>query len=315
MKDFFVSYTGKDVNYATWVAKLLEDNGYTVTIQAWDFLSGDNFVANINKALIECKKLIVILSESYLKSKWCEIEWTAKLSEQIKLDERRIIPIRIEPIEVKGLLSPISYINIVDNTEDEAKQKILEDVKDQKPRIDSGFPSYYNLEYIKIDIDYYVESSVITYIKTCKIKMLSECNNKIHNRITWFIDEDVSLESLTENVSIEYLNLRDTNLNYNVVFDHEIQKGEEIEYRIKAVLTNNKNHFENFFSSEIIAPVANLDIHLNLSNKLIKKVYTQKISSSPMNKRTEQPEEHLFYSPFHWLISNPEINFEYKIYW
>ena len=32
---------------------------------------------------------------------------------------------------------------------------------------------------------------------------------------------------MTDGVSIEYLDLRDTNLNYNVVFDHELKKGEE----------------------------------------------------------------------------------------
>lgn len=124
MKDFFVSYTGSDLNYATWVAETLEKNNYKVTIQAWDFKPGDNFVSKINEALLECKKLIVILSQSYLKSKWCEAEWTSKLSEQIKLNERRIIPIRIEPVDLQGLLSPIVYIDIVDKSESEAEQRL-----------------------------------------------------------------------------------------------------------------------------------------------------------------------------------------------
>lgn len=61
MKDFFVSYTGTDSNYVTWVAEVLESNNYTVTIRAWDFRLGDNFVLKINEALSECQKLIVIL--------------------------------------------------------------------------------------------------------------------------------------------------------------------------------------------------------------------------------------------------------------
>lgn len=69
MKDFFVSYTGTDVDFATWVAELLESEKYTVVIQAWDFKPGDNFVSKINESLKECRKLIVILSEDYLASK------------------------------------------------------------------------------------------------------------------------------------------------------------------------------------------------------------------------------------------------------
>lgn len=315
MKDFFVSYTGSDLNFATWVAELLEANKYSVTIQAWDFRPGDNFVSKINEALIECKKLVVILSNSYLKSKWCEAEWTSKLIEQMRLQERRIIPIRIEPIDLTGLLSPIVYIDIVDKSEEDAKREILDGIADNKPRISEGYPSYYNLEYEDIDIDYYVQETSITYIKTCKSKVLVGGNDRIHNRITWFADETVELVSLTDGVYIERLDLRDTNLNYNVVFDHILEVSEEIEFRIKAVLSNEKQHFANFFSTEVITPIDCLSIHLNLSDESVKKVFTQKLSSSPMNVRTEPPKEHPFFSPYHWRIQKPELNFEYKIYW
>jgi len=315
MKDFFVSYTGTDSAYATWVAELLEENGYGVIIQAWDFKPGDNFVSKINESLKDCEQLIVILSESYLKSEWCEAEWTSKLAEQIKLKERRVIPIRTEPVDLKGLLSPIVYIDIVDTSEDEAKQRILIGVKNNDIRKSDGFPSYYSLEHFEIDIDYYVEESSITYIKTCKSRVLVGGKNKIHNRITWFADEKIVLSSLTDGIEIEYLDLRDTNLNYNVVFNHTLEKSEEIEFRIKAILSNNNRHFANFFSTEVITPIENLSIHLNLADESVEKVYTQKLSSSPMNVRTEQPREHSFNLPHHWRINKPELNFEYKIYW
>lgn len=105
MKDFFVSYTGADVDRATWVAEVLEANNYSVTIQAWDFRAGDNFVSKINEALKECEKQILILSENYLKSKWCEAEWTSKLAEQMRLHDRRIIPVKIEQVTLEGLLT------------------------------------------------------------------------------------------------------------------------------------------------------------------------------------------------------------------
>ncbi len=192
MKDFFVSYTGTDLHYATWVAEVLESNNYTVTIQAWDFRPGDNFVSKINEALLGCEKLIVILSNNYLKSKWCEAEWTSKLTEQMNLKERRIIPIRIEPVNLKGLLSPIIFIDIVDKSENEAKKEIINGVRNDKIRKSDGYPAYFNLEHNEIDIDYYVEENSITYIKTCRSKVLVGGKNKIHNRITWFADEEIS---------------------------------------------------------------------------------------------------------------------------
>lgn len=315
MKDFFVSYTGTDLNFATWVAEILESDNHTVTIQAWDFRPGDNFVSKINEALLECKKLIVILSKNYLKSKWCEAEWTSKLAEQIEFNERRIIPIRVEPVNLKGLLSPIVYIDIVDKSEIEARKEILKGIKDNAIRKSNGYPSYYSLEHMEIDTDYYIQENDIVYIKTCKSIVLTGGKDRVHNRITWFADEKVILESLTEGVDIEYLDLRDTNLNYNVIFDHILEQGEEIEFKVKAILSNNMHHFENFVSTEIITPIKCLNMHLNISDVSVKKIFTQKISSSPMNRRTEMPKEHTFYTPFHWHISDPELNFEYKIFW
>lgn len=315
MKDFFVSYTGNDLQYATWVAELLETSGYSVTIQAWDFRPGDNFISKIDQALIECSKLIVVLSRKYLGSEWCKAEWTTKYAEQIRNNERKIIPIRIEAITISGLLSGISYIDIVEKNEETAKNLILAGVKDDVLRKSSGFPSTFSTEHQQIDIDYYVSANEIIYIKHCKSKILTTGKNSIHNRITWFADEEVKLESLSKGITIEELDLHDTNLNYNVVFDHTLQLNEEVEYCIKATLTNKNGHFKNFFSTEVIAPIKNLSVTLTLADPDVQYVYTQKISKSVMNRRTQEPEKHTFISPFHWHIDSPELNFEYMLYW
>lgn len=219
-------------------------------------------------------------------------------------------------MKLLGLLSPIVYIDIVDKSEDDAKKAILKGIRDtQERRSLNGYPSYYNIEHVQIDNDYYVGGSEIIYQKLCRSRVLKRGFNKLHNRITWFADEKITLESLTDGVKIEYLDLKDTNLNYNVVFDHELIIGEMIEYCIRATLTNTNKHFANFFSSEIIAPIKALNMHLKIADCSVKKYYTQKISNSPMNVRTEQPVEHDLYSSAHWYIEEPELNFEYKIFW
>ncbi len=315
MKNFFVSYTGSDLNYATWVAEILEDNKYTVTIQAWDFKPGDNFVSKINEALDECEKLVIILSNSYLNSKWCETEWTTKLAEQIELNECRIIPIRIQPIKVRGLLSPIVYIDIVNKNESDAKEAILKGVEGNIERKSTGFPAYFNFQHLEIDIDYCIFEDYIKYTKTCTSKVIKGGDNEIHNRITWFPDEDIEVYPLTNRISIKQLNLCDTNLNYNVVFDHILKKDEIVTYKIEAKLNNKKKHFKNFVSTEVITPIDNLNIHLHIIDKSVNRVFTQKILSSPMNARTENPIEHTFNASYDWYINKPELNFEYKIYW
>ena len=73
MKDFFISYTSSDEKYAKWIAELLEKNGYTTIIQAWDFRPGDNFVSKINEALTSCKKM---RSEERRVGKECRSLWS-----------------------------------------------------------------------------------------------------------------------------------------------------------------------------------------------------------------------------------------------
>ena len=139
MRDFFISYTKSDENYATWVAELLEQNGYKVIIQAWDFLAGENFVERIQQSLVESDKLIVILSREYLTSKWCEAEWTAKLLTQVESNKRKIVPIRIEDFHVEGLLAPIVYIDAVEKSKNKVQAEILEGVKGEKARVSNGY--------------------------------------------------------------------------------------------------------------------------------------------------------------------------------
>lgn len=315
MKDFFISYTKQDVNAATWIAELLESNGYNVIIQEWDFRPGDDFVSKINESLIGCRKLILVLSSNYLKSKWCEKEWTAKLVEQMSVGTGRIIPIKIENMELFGLLAPIIYIDIVDKTEAESVQLILNGIKETVPRISSGYPSFYNIEYISIDIDYYVSDAEIVLIKKLKFKVLVDNLNKVHNRVTWFKNEEVTLTAMTQGTRIENLDLKDTNMNHNIIFDQMFEKNEVYVVQIKAILTNKHKQFDNFFSSEIIATVKQLNIHLHLKVTEPKKYYTQKICSSPFNIRSEAPQTHMYQPPIHWNISNPELHFEYKIWW
>ena len=42
--DFFVSYTQTDRAWAVWIAWVLEEEGYRVLVQAWDFVPGSNWI-------------------------------------------------------------------------------------------------------------------------------------------------------------------------------------------------------------------------------------------------------------------------------
>ncbi len=49
LKSFFISYNRSDKTWAEWIAYTLEEAGYSVVIQAWDFRPGGNFVLEMQK--------------------------------------------------------------------------------------------------------------------------------------------------------------------------------------------------------------------------------------------------------------------------
>jgi hypothetical protein len=61
MPDFFISYTSADKDWAEWIGYVLEEENLTVTIQAWDFRPGSNFVLEMQKAAAEATRTILVL--------------------------------------------------------------------------------------------------------------------------------------------------------------------------------------------------------------------------------------------------------------
>ena len=146
-KDFFISYTAVDEEIAEWVAFCLEDAGYQVIFQKWDFRPGNNFVLLMNKALIVAKRTIAILSTAFEEALFTQPEWAVIFSDDPKGDKRRLIPVRIMDFRPKGLLRDIIYIDLVPHLKngdtDGARMALINGVREgrAKPQCEAGFPS------------------------------------------------------------------------------------------------------------------------------------------------------------------------------
>jgi len=141
VKDFFISYNIADKERAVWIAWQLEAAGYTTVIQAWDFGLGQNFVLAMQKAATEAKRTIAVLSPDYLSSKFTAPEWAAAFVQDPTGERRLLIPVRVRPVELTGLLSPIIYIDLVAVDEDESILRLLAGIslRRNKPLIKPAF--------------------------------------------------------------------------------------------------------------------------------------------------------------------------------
>lgn len=125
-KDFFVSYTSADRQWAEWIAWTLEEAGFSVFLQAWDILPGSNFVQQMRLAAVHCDRTVAVLSNAYLQSVYAESEWNAAFADDPTGTKRKLIPVRIEDCQLVGLDKPIVYVNLIALSEDDAKASLLQ---------------------------------------------------------------------------------------------------------------------------------------------------------------------------------------------
>src|SRR6266487_5076698 len=141
-KDFFISYNKADQRWAEWIAWQLEEANYSVILQAWDFLSDSNFVVQMDRALTLAPRLIAVMSPQYLSALYTQPEWAAAFRHDPKREQSLLIPVRVQPCEVTGLLGPIVYVDLVGRDEATARQRLLAAARHEraKPTQAPAFP-------------------------------------------------------------------------------------------------------------------------------------------------------------------------------
>lgn len=88
-KQYFVSYAGPDLAWAEWVAWHVEDAGYAVELDKWDWSVGQNFITAMSDALDRCDWVIALYSTSYFEvSRYTTKEWTSAIDRLIPFELR-----------------------------------------------------------------------------------------------------------------------------------------------------------------------------------------------------------------------------------
>ena len=113
--DAFVSYSGKD---SQWVNDILIPNlepGHKLCIHERDFAIGQSINDNIIECLSSSNNCLIILSQNYLESKWCNFE--AKIADSMMKErltliilEDSVLTSKQLPLTIKTLLKTKTYI-------------------------------------------------------------------------------------------------------------------------------------------------------------------------------------------------------------
>lgn len=141
-KDFWISYNSANENWATWIAWVLEQAGFSVVIQAWDFRPGSNFVLEMQQAARSAKRTIAVLSPAYLNARYPQPEWAAAFAKDPEGENKSLIPVVVERCDAEGLLSQVVHINLVGLDAIAAQKKLLAGLQPgrAKPLAPPSFP-------------------------------------------------------------------------------------------------------------------------------------------------------------------------------
>lgn len=143
--DFFVSYTQTDRSWAEWVAWQLEEAGYRVLVQAWDFVPNSSWTHSMHKGVSQSDRTVALLSQAYTRSEYATAEWQAAWAADPLGERGKLMVLRVEDCPRPGLLAQVVGIDLFDRPEDKARQALLRAVRSaqegrSKPAQAPAFP-------------------------------------------------------------------------------------------------------------------------------------------------------------------------------
>lgn len=184
--DFFISYNQAEKSWAEWIAWQLEMEGYTTILQAWDFRPGSNFVLAMHDATKKSERIILILSSKFLEAPFTQAEWASAFVNDPNGIKGILLPVRVHECNPDGILKAISYVDLVDLEEIEARKALIEGVKlgRNKPTKPPVYPRQCSIcnrpNFPRANTDL---NEVIPIIKSCASdEIIKEIDNNENNK-------------------------------------------------------------------------------------------------------------------------------------
>ncbi|WP_391531140.1 toll/interleukin-1 receptor domain-containing protein, partial [Candidatus Frankia nodulisporulans] len=142
---FFVSYTATDRPWSEWIAWQLEENGYQVLVQAWDFVPGVDWRRKMDQGVAHATRTIAVVSAAYLISVYGGEEWRAARAADPEGLQRRLLPMRVEDCDLPDELQTVVSVDLFGLTASTTRDRLLTAVRAallgrEKPTVEPEFP-------------------------------------------------------------------------------------------------------------------------------------------------------------------------------
>ena len=119
--DAFVIFAEEDLHWV-WdymLPKLETDNKYRLCIHLRDFLAGPTIADNITESMMESRKIIALLTNSFLRRKWCRFEFEMAFGRAVTESRDSLIVVllgnlkqKLLTYEVQNFLNTNTYLEL-----------------------------------------------------------------------------------------------------------------------------------------------------------------------------------------------------------
>jgi HEAT repeat protein len=120
--DFFITYHHNDELAARWIAGVLKDVPFSILMESWDFLPGNQPLEKIEHMTAIARSVLVLLSERFLQSGVDAESWQAVTE---TFDTNAVILFRIDSCDVEKALGAVTYTNLFGMKEAETRKRLL----------------------------------------------------------------------------------------------------------------------------------------------------------------------------------------------
>jgi TIR domain-containing protein/tetratricopeptide repeat protein len=137
--DFFISHAGRDTAWAEWLAWQLQQAGYSVELDVWDWAPGEDFVTRMQQALERADRLLAVCTEAYFASAFGGAELRAAFA-QSPMAQGRIVPVLVEPVTLPPLYAPLIHLDLTGLDEAAAAGQLRARLAGGRPTDPPPFP-------------------------------------------------------------------------------------------------------------------------------------------------------------------------------
>ncbi|MBI4671941.1 MAG: toll/interleukin-1 receptor domain-containing protein [Chloroflexi bacterium] len=124
--DVFISYNHRN---SDWVRELLVPTLEAANVKLWldvrNFEPGAPILTEIERAVLNSRKTLIVLTPAYLTGEWTEFENILSQSLDPAARQRRVLPLLLEPCEIPLRLCTLIYLDFTERARYETEFRRL----------------------------------------------------------------------------------------------------------------------------------------------------------------------------------------------